>query len=193
MPTPCAHPVPTSPVPMPKELTRWEQPAAGQAREAEIRSQYGSVTDLEALISEKNAYLNRLKYAQKGIELASVSDNEDFNTYKGYVSTMPDDFWGRLGARYSAQDNDKLLYEYINGAENGMRNKIMNEKSIFSAINSYGDVGDWKAYDYRLTQGTVLCVNLNAHGTVPCAPVTIIILSQEQVLRFVPVFLMKST
>ena len=113
-----------------KELTRWEQPEAGRQREEWLRNKYGSISDLEALISEKKAYIRRAEYLQEGQKLASVTANEDFDIYNGYVSTQLDRGIGNVFSQYS-MGYDDLTYEYINGSENGMRDKIIRNGVIY--------------------------------------------------------------
>ena len=107
----------------------------------EIRSEYGSKKDIKDLISQKSAYLNRAKRLQESIQLASVSGNEDFDIYNGYVSTKSDGFWDKLTSQYSMAYDD-LTYEYINGLENGMRDSILDNAAIWR-----DNPDKWKIYN----------------------------------------------
>ena len=108
-------------------LVRFEHDEEGEKRLERYRNEYGSVANLEQIIQEKKAYLKRAAYLQEGQTLSLVTANEDFDTYSRYVSTKSDGWWDNLRSQYG-MGYDDLKYEYINGADNGMRSEIT-EKS----------------------------------------------------------------
>ena len=114
----------------------------------ELRSQYGSKDDIEKLLSEKNAYFNRAKHIQEGITLAGVVDSADFDANNDYVSTKSDNWWSKLTSDYGMGYED-LTYEYINGADNGIRDEIKRKKRVFSSDSGDGEsTFEEKGYDY---------------------------------------------
>lgn len=100
----------------------------------EIRSQYGSKEDIEDLISEKNAYLNRAKHIQEGITLSGVVNNADFDANSGYVSTESTEKW--LG--FIPVDGMDETYEYINDVNGGRA--AVNEKIAIK--QAWGTISD---------------------------------------------------
>ena len=82
-------------------------------RLTELRKQYGSEKDIEALISQKRAYINRtnrMKEASSYYDVVNPQSDIYDPSYKsksGYVSTEED---GLFGSKYS-----DLTYEIING------------------------------------------------------------------------------
>lgn len=74
-----------------KELSRWEQDEKGEAKLAQLRQQYGSIGDLESLISQKKAYITQAGRVQEGNRLAGVADSTSkyydpaFSQYTSYV------------------------------------------------------------------------------------------------------------
>ena len=77
----------------------------------ELRSQYGSKADIQGLVSEKIAYMEEAKLAQKSVKLASVnnpgSENYDieFDKYTGYTP----------GKKHLIPTYEDLAYDVING------------------------------------------------------------------------------
>ena len=100
------------------------------------------IAELDALISQKKQYLNLAKHIQEGITLSSVSGNTDFNEYSGYVSTESDGWWDKLTSDFG-MGYDDVTYEYINGMDNGNRQKIIEKALAFDY-----DTEDFYAYDY---------------------------------------------
>lgn len=96
------------------------------------------IREMEQQISSKKQYLNDAKRIQDGATLASVSGNDDFDAYKGYVSTKNDSVRGQFGMGY-----DDLTYEYINGEDNGMRQSIINKVVSYDA-----DTEKFFSYDH---------------------------------------------
>lgn len=108
------------------------------------------LSELEKTRSQKSAYLNDARRLQEADALAGVSNpksknyDPDFQKYTGYSSTKADNLWDRVWSQYSMGYND-LTYEYINGAENGMREQIQNtgkhyKENILSDSESYLDM-----------------------------------------------------
>ena len=107
------------------------------------------LADLDALISQKSAYLNQAKRIQEGIALAGVVNSEDFDDYNGYSSTKPDNVWGRLTSDYG-MGYDDLTYEYINN-KNGVRNEIKQKARSYSSDSPFDDgesIFEEKGYDF---------------------------------------------
>ena len=136
---------------------------AATNRMAEISKQYGGngESGLNALISEKKAYLNRAKNIQEGITLSGVADPEsnlydpEFNSYSGYVSTKTDDWWSKLtGNEYDD------TYEYINN-QNGFRDEYKRRYNSYSSDNPWSDgesTIEEKGYDY-ITEDEIAIYN----------------------------------
>lgn len=78
--------------------------------------------DLDKQISDKRQFTNQAKRLQEGIDLASVTGNEDFADKSGYVSTYADNPLDSLLSQFNMGYND-LTYEYINN-QNGIRDEI---------------------------------------------------------------------
>lgn len=107
------------------------------------------LADLDALISQKSAYLNQAKRIQEGIALAGVVESADFDDYKGYSSTKSDSAWGRLTSDYG-MGYDDLTYEYINN-KNGIRNEIKQKARSYSSDSPFDDgesIFEQKGYDH---------------------------------------------
>lgn len=125
------------------------QSAAETQRMGQIYQQYG---DLDALISEKQAYLNNVQRIQKGVQLSGVIDpkseyyDPDFASKTGYTSTESSVI-GKLFSQYGLGYDD-LVYEYINGGQNGMRDKILGKNASFSADTGSKTSDNWKIYDH---------------------------------------------
>ena len=128
----------------PGEFTQEERDSL-TAKYSELQGKYGSVEGLEKAIQEKELYLAEAKRLQEGARLASVSANADFTENSDYVSTKSDGFWDKLTSQYGLGYDD-LTYEYINGADNGMRGEILRKNTIYSS-DSLGTAMDWKVYD----------------------------------------------
>ncbi|MBO7251937.1 MAG: hypothetical protein J6V25_04850, partial [Oscillospiraceae bacterium] len=90
--------------------------------------------DLEKQISDKRRFTNQAKRLQEGINLSSVTGNDDFATNSGYVSTAADNFKDRMFSQYGMGYND-LTYEYINN-QNGLRDKIRLNQGQHGAIDA---------------------------------------------------------
>lgn len=129
--------------------------AAADARYKELEQKYGYWDEIDDVISEKERYLRNAQRIQEGVRLSSVNDpaskwyDQDFEKYTGYVSTESDSVWGNLTSQYGL-DYDDLTYEYINGADNGMRSAILSGAVAWSHGNySIGSAQDkWKVYDH---------------------------------------------
>lgn len=125
------------------------QSAAETQRMGQIYQQYG---DLDALISKKQAYLTDASRLQEGVRLAGVADSEseyydpEFSSKTGYVSTEANG-WGKLSSQYG-MGYDDLVYEYINGGQNGMRDKIIKKGIAYNADNSLDTTKKWQIYDH---------------------------------------------
>ena len=130
----------------------------------EIRSQYGSKDDIDALISEKEAYLTQSKRLKEGVRLSSVNDpnsenyDPDFGKYSGYVSTEYGDglSWDKIfGNQYGLGYGD-LTYEYINN-QNGIREDIKRKASVFGKESGDGESQfEEKGYDYLTEDETAI-------------------------------------
>lgn len=103
-----------------------------QAREG---SNGKGIRGLEALISQKEQYLNRAKYLQEGDALSVVSQSADFGKYSVY-----DD------------QNSDVTYAYINGADNGVRAEVAEKAQTAVPATTY------------LTGGSTLQTNPYAYG-----------------------------
>lgn len=96
------------------------------------------LSDLEKTRKQKSAYLNDARRLQEWEALAGVSNPQspnydpEFQKYAGYSSTKADNLWDRVWSQYS-MGYDDLTYEYINGAENGMRDQILQKARAFNA------------------------------------------------------------
>ena len=112
------------------------------------------LSELEKTRKQKSAYLNDARRLQEADALAGVSNphsanyDPEFQKYTGYSSTKADNLWDRVWSQYS-MGYDDLTYEYINGAENGMREQIENtgrhyKENMLSDSESYLDM---KVYD----------------------------------------------
>ena len=129
--------------------------AAADARYKELEQKYGYWDEIDNVISEKERYLRNAQRIQDGVRLSSVDDpsskwyDPNFDSLTGYVSTESDSAWGKLMSQYGL-DYDDLTYEYINGAENGMRSEILSKAVSWSQGNySIGAAQDkWKVYDH---------------------------------------------
>ena len=89
--------------------------------------QYPSMSIFEDLDGKIAAVGKKIWELERVEEYHFVNENEDFDTYSRYVSTKSDGWWDNLRSQYG-MGYDDLKYEYINGAENGMRSEIT-EKS----------------------------------------------------------------
>ena len=140
-------------------LTRTMTDDRGTARLNELRAEYGELSDLDNLISERRAFRNQAKHIQEGITLSSVSRNDDFKEHSGYVSTKADGWWSNLNSKYGMGYSD-LVYEYINN-QNGIRDEIDQKHRIYTADNP-GSSGEstykWKGYDL-LTEDEIAIYN----------------------------------
>lgn len=102
------------------------------------------LSELEKTRKQKSAYLNDARRLQEADALAGVSNphsanyDPEFQKYTGYSSTKADNLWDRVWSQYS-MGYDDLTYEYINGAENGMRDKILQKAYSFNAGNPSDD------------------------------------------------------
>lgn len=102
------------------------------------------LSELEKTRKQKSAYLNDARRLQEADALAGVSNphsanyDPEFQKYTGYSSTKADNLWDRVWSQYS-MGYDDLTYEYINGAENGMRDQILQKAYSFNAGNPSDD------------------------------------------------------
>lgn len=102
------------------------------------------LSELEKTRKQKSAYLNDARRLQEADALAGVSNphsanyDPEFQKYTGYSSTKADNLWDRVWSQYS-MGYDDLTYEYINGAENGMRDQILQKAYSFNAGNLSDD------------------------------------------------------
>ena len=123
-----------------------------------ITANYGDEKGIKALIAEKKQYINQAKHIQEGITLAGVINNDDFKAKSGYVSTKNDGAWSRLTSQYGLGYDD-LTYEYINGAENGVRDEIKQQYQYYS--HGSGDsesIYESNNYDY-MTEDQIATYN----------------------------------
>ena len=96
------------------------------------------LSDLEKARNQKSTYLNDARRLQEWEALSGVSNPQspnydpEFQKYAGYSSTKADNLWDRVWSQYSMGYGD-LTYEYINGAENGMRDQILQKARAFNA------------------------------------------------------------
>lgn len=113
---------------------------------------------LEDEINQKKQYLTLAERIQNGIKLSSVADptsdlyDPDFDSYTGYVSTKSDEWHRGLTTKFGLGYDD-LTYEYINGKDNGMRNKIWS-----SAVSWKADTDDYHAYN-QMTDDEIAIYN----------------------------------
>ena len=132
-----------------KNLSRWVQDDRGNSRMEAIRQQYGSLDEMETLLSQKQQYLNQAKRVQKKDDFSAVADPESdkydaaFDSKSGYVSTEQDGKLQRMLSQYS-MGYDDLTYEYINN-QNGIRDEI---KQKAGAYNKGETPFEEKGYDY---------------------------------------------
>ena len=123
-----------------------------------ITANYGDEKGIKALIAEKKQYINQAKHIQEGITLAGVINNDDFKAKSGYVSTKNDGAWSKLTSQYGLGYDD-LTYEYINGAENGVRDEIKQQYQYYS--HGSGDsesIYESNNYDY-MTEDQIATYN----------------------------------
>ena len=99
-------------------------------------------------ISEREVYYTQAKRIQEGVALSGVANpnskhyDPEFNNYTGYKSTESDGWGGKLTSQYGLGYDD-VTYEYINGADNGMRSEIYK-----ATVSWNGDTDKWKIYDH---------------------------------------------
>lgn len=98
----------------------------GNAREMEA-----FIKEKQQHLEEKRQYLDSAEYIQKGISLASVADNADFDQYSRYAGTETDGWWDKLWSDYGMGYTD-LTYEYINN-QNGIRDEINQKHTVLGA------------------------------------------------------------
>ena len=123
----------------------------------ELVEKYGSLADLRALIQEKELYLIRSKRAKEKNTLVSVADpnsenyDPDFATGSAYVSTKHDGLsWDLLFNNDYALGYGDLTYEYINGGQNGMREKIEQAYDGWNLLNPIHSVdSEFEKKNYR--------------------------------------------
>lgn len=132
-----------------KNLSRWVQDDRGNARLDAIRQQYGSLDEMETLLSQKQRYLTQAKRVQKKDDFSAVANPESekydaaFDSKSGYVSTEQDGKLERLLSQYS-MGYDDLTYEYINN-QNGIRDEIKHKARAYSKDETSFEK---KGYDY---------------------------------------------
>lgn len=107
---------------------------------------------IDAEIAQKKQYLNQARHIQEGITLSGVIDNADFKENSGYVSTKGDGWWNNLTSDFG-MGYDDVTYEYINGAENGMRQEIINK-----AVSYDADTDNFFIYDH-MTEDQIAIYN----------------------------------
>lgn len=141
-----------------QELTRWEQDAAGQAREAAIRSQYGSVTDLQERIEKLKQQKYSLENARKYNFLRDNADYEQLSQYRGEGTSLQetvndqsaaktkDTLWG--AAKYAPLDPVINTYARIRELWNyeNLQHMTNEERSNFNYI--YAKEGKDAAKEY---------------------------------------------
>lgn len=130
-------------------LSRWVQDDRGNARLDAIRQQYGSLDEMETLLSQKQRYLTQAKRVQKKDDFSAVANPESekydaaFDSKSGYVSTEQDGKLERLLSQYS-MGYDDLTYEYINN-QNGIRDTIKQKAGAYKKGETPFEA---KGYDY---------------------------------------------
>jgi hypothetical protein len=88
----------------------------------ELTERYGSLQDLDKLITKKKAYLNRAKHTQKGIKLSGVADEEsefydpEFSKHNQYVAD---------GKTPLIPDYKDIVYDYVNGSQDAKNARTM--------------------------------------------------------------------
>lgn len=129
--------------------------ATGQQAQMKATPTEARITELEKMISQKEAYMNSAKRLQDGVALAGAVTNDDFDDFSGYVSTKSDDFVVGLTNQYSLGYED-LTYEYINN-QNGLRDEIKNKHKLYTGdgTESYYES---QGYDY-LTEDEISIYN----------------------------------
>ena len=111
---------------------------------------------LKKAINEKKLFLSEAKRIQEGITLSGVINNDDFDANSGYVSTESSKGWDKLWSQYG-MGYDDLTYEYINGAENGMRSEII-RKAVGYHHDDVGVNEMFSAYDH-MTEDEIAIYN----------------------------------
>ena len=112
-------------------------------------NKYGNPEDFHATRNEKKLFLADAKRIQEGITLSGVMNNEDFKANSGYVSTEYGDglSWDKFWNNQYGLGYEDLTYEYINGAENGMRSEIRNKYESYSSDPVYRKEFKYTIYD----------------------------------------------
>lgn len=121
---------------------------------AEVENKYGiSYSDAKRELSEKQQYYTLASRAQKGVELSSVLNNDDFKANSKYQSTefTADNVWEKLfhTTEYD-MGYDDLVHQYINGDEE-FRSAVNRKHSTYSADNVWDD-GESRFEEMNLDQ-----------------------------------------
>ena len=129
--------------------------AAGQQAQSKATPTEARITELERMISQKEAYMRSAQYIQNGVALAGAITNDDFDDFSGYATTKSDDFTAELTSQYGLAYED-LTYEYINN-QNGLRDEIKNKHKLYTGdgTESYYES---QGYDY-LTEDEISIYN----------------------------------
>ena len=109
-------------------------------------NKYGTPEDFNAKRNEKKLFVADAKRIQEGITLSGVINNDDFNAYSGYASTEYDSKFAKMSSQYGLGYED-LTYEYINGAENGMRSEIRSKIRSYSSDTKRDQTDKYTIYD----------------------------------------------
>ena len=101
----------------------------------------GDVDQVMQAINDKKAYIEDSNRIKELNTWSAVTGNEDFATNSGYVSTENNSWHSGLTSKFG-MGYDDLIYEYINGKDNGMRSEIVGEAATWRADTEIYDVLD---------------------------------------------------
>ena len=146
----------------PDKYSQDEVDAAG-TRYKELIAKHGDYRGAEDAVNKQREYIAEAERLQHASTLASVTDpysknfDPEFRKYTDYVSTEYDNIWGKMGSQYGLGYED-LTYEYINGAENGMREEILDKQRVFHSDLKNEDSEKYKIYD-SMTEDQIATYN----------------------------------
>ena len=146
----------------PDKYSQDEVDAAG-TRYEELIAKHGDYRGAEDAVNKQREYIAEAERLQHASTLASVTDpysenfDPEFRKYTDYVSTEYDNIWGKMGSQYGLGYED-LTYEYINGAENGMREEILDKQRVFHSDLKNEDSEKYKIYD-SMTEDQIATYN----------------------------------
>ena len=129
-----------------------------------LYEKYGSVADLQRMLTAEEQQVNLAKRAQRFTEMSGVgvegSANYDpeFAQKSTYQSTALESNWDKLWSKYSLGYGD-LAYEFINNADPHIRNQIINHEKL-KGLRGYErkHFYDWEALE-KMTPEEVATYN----------------------------------